>query len=399
MPAPMPGREACYAFGVHVIVEVQGQVYVMSFEIPLANPDLSGNESKYTLEAVQNGWIATGPFIKRFEREFARLSGARAAIVCSNGTAALILALRAVGVEPGDEIIMPSFTYVATANAARLCGAEPVFVDVDPDTWCLDPAKVEEAITPRTRGIMPVDLYGHPADLDAINRLATIYGLWVVEDAAEAALAKYKGRPVGGITQVATFSFHITKVLTSGEGGAITLNDEKTESFIRMLCSHGMDPNRRFFFPVVGHNFRLTNLAAGLLCAQIERHEQFLKRRADIFGIYQDCLRGTPGIEFRPVAEWATLSPWLFSVTVDPDAFGHTRDELIAGLAEQGIDSRPFFVPVHRLPAYREAAQRRYTHCPLTDRLCAAGINLPTYTSMTDSQIERVAKSIKTMAR
>jgi perosamine synthetase len=160
-----------------------------------------------------------------------------------------------------------------------------------------------------------------------------------------------------------------------------------------------MDPNRRFFFPVVGHNFRLTNLAAGLLCAQLERHEQFLARRADIFRVYQECLRGTPGIDFRPVAEWATLSPWLFSITVDPMEFGHTRDELIAWLAEHGIDSRPFFVPLHRLPAFRDAARQRNTHCPFTDRLCATGVNLPTYTSMTDSQIERIAKSIQSMVR
>ena len=240
------------------------------FEIPLANPDLKGNEANYALEAIQSGWIGTGPFIKRFEAEFARLSGARAAVACANGTVALHLAFRAMGLAPGDEVILPSFTYVATANAVRLCGAEPVFVDVDPHTWCIDPERVEQSITLRTKGIVPVDLYGHPADLDSINRLANIYGLWVVEDAAEAALARYKQRPVGGIAQITTFSFHITKVFTSGEGGAVTMNDEKLEAFIRMICSHGMDPTRRFFFPVSGYNYRLTNISAGLLCAQIE---------------------------------------------------------------------------------------------------------------------------------
>jgi perosamine synthetase len=371
----------------------------MSFDIPLCNPDLTGNEAKYALEAIQSGWIGTGPFIKRFEAEFARLSGARAAVACANGTVALHLALRAMGLEAGDEVIVPSFTYVASANAVRLCGAEPVFVDVDPETWCIDPALAEQAITPRTKGIMPVDLYGHPADLDAINRLAAIYGLWVVEDAAEAALAKYKGRPVGGLAQVTTFSFHLTKVFTSGEGGAVTLNDDKVEAFIRMISSHGMDPERRFYFPVSGYNYRLTNISAGLLCAQIERHEAFLARRAAIFSLYHDVLRGTPGIGFRPVAPWATLSPWLFSITVDPDEFGHSRDQVMAGLAEQKIDSRPFFIPVHTLPPFRESAGRRNAHCPVTDRLCRSGINLPTYTTMTDGQVEAVAKSIKAMVR
>jgi perosamine synthetase len=371
----------------------------MSFEIPLANPDLKGNEAKYALEAIETGWIGTGPFLKRFEQEFARLSGARAAIACANGTVALHLALRALDLQPGDEVIVPSFTYVATANAVKLCGAEPVFVEVDPETWCLDPEQIESAITPRTKGIIPVDLYGHPADLDPIRRLAVIYGLWVVEDAAEAALASYRGRPVGNLAHITTFSFHVTKVFTCGEGGALTLNDEDLEAFIRMIYSHGMDPQRRFFFPVTGYNYRLTNMAAGLLCAQIERHEEFLTRRAEIFRLYRELLKDMPGIGFRPVAQWAGLSPWLFSITVDPKEFGHTREEVMVRLNQHSIESRPFFIPVHTLPPFREAAERRKTHLPFTDQLCGRGINLPTYTMMTDGQVEAVARVIKGMVR
>src|SRR5262249_2986350 len=159
--------------------------------------------------------------------------------------------------------------------------------DVEPETWCLDPTQIEGALTSRTRGIIPVHLYGHPADMDSINVIAAKYGLWVVEDAAEAALSQYKGKPVGGHSSIATFSFHVTKVFTSGEGGALTLNDEKMDAFLRMLCSHGMDPERRFFFPVTGYNYRLTNLAAGLLCAQLERYETFLRRRTEIFRLYR----------------------------------------------------------------------------------------------------------------
>lgn len=371
----------------------------MNFEIPLSNPDLSGNESKYALEAIQSGWIGTGPFIRRFEGEFAALCGTRAAIACCNGTAALHLALRALRLEPGDEVIVPSFTYVATANAVRYCGAEPVFVDVEPETWCMDPHKVEAAITPRTKGIVPVHLFGHPADMDALNRLAKIYHLWIVEDAAEAALATYKGRPVGGLSDVATFSFHVTKVLTAGEGGALTMNDEKLEAFIRMVHSHGMDSQRRFYFPVTGYNYRLTNLSAGLLCAQVERREAFLKRRTDIFRLYQEILADTPGIGFRPVAPWATLSPWLFSIVVDPAEFGHTREKLMATLARHKIDSRPFFMPVHALPPFREGSARRGEHLPITDHLCGLGVNLPTYTTMTDGQVERVCEVVAGMVR
>jgi perosamine synthetase len=370
----------------------------MGMAIPLAQPDVGGNEAKYALEAIQTGWIGTGPFLKRFEQDFAELCGARAAIACANGTMALHLALRALDLQPGDEVIIPSFTYVATANAVKFCGAEPVFVEVSPQTWCIDPEQIEAAITPRTKGIIPVDLYGHPADVDAINRLAKIYGLWVVEDAAEAALARYKGRPVGSLAQITTFSFHVTKMFTSGEGGALVMDDEKLEAFIRIIRSHGMDPERQFFFPVTGYNYRLTNIAAGLLCAQLERHEQFLKRRTEIFRLYHELLKDTPGIGFRPIAHWATLSPWLFSITVDPEGFGHTREQLMATLAQHKIDSRPFFIPIHRLPPFRESAERRKTHLALTDRLCGRGVNLPTYTTMTDDQVLRVTSVIKKMA-
>ncbi|MBI5692930.1 MAG: DegT/DnrJ/EryC1/StrS family aminotransferase [Verrucomicrobia bacterium] len=366
----------------------------MKFDIPLARPDLSGNEESYALEALRSGWIGHGDFIARFEREYAEMCGTRAAIACANGTVALHLALVALKVGLGDEVIVPSFTYVASANAIRYCGAEPVFVDVDEATWCLDPTRIEAAITSRTKGILVVHLFGHPADMDPINHLASLYGLWVVEDAAEAALATYKGRPVGGLSTVGSFSFHVNKVFTSGEGGALTLNDPKVEGYIRMICSHGMDPRRRFFFPVVGYNYRLTNIAAGLLCAQLERRNVFLDRRRAIISLYEQLLRGVPGLEFRPVAPWAVTSPWMFSLIVDQAQFGCTRDRLMAHLATHRIDSRPFFIPVHTLPVYRDGARMRNLQLPVTERLCAHGVNLPTFTTMTDAEVERVAECI-----
>ncbi|HYM01270.1 MAG TPA: DegT/DnrJ/EryC1/StrS family aminotransferase [Blastocatellia bacterium] len=371
----------------------------MSFEIPLSNPDLNGNEIDYVVDAIKSGWIGVGPYIKKFERQFADLCGTRSAIACANGTVALHLALRAQRLGPGDEVIVPSFTYVATANAVRFCGAEPVFVDVEPTTWCMDPAKIESAITPRTKGIIAVHLYGHPADMDAINKVASIYGLWVVEDAAEAILAEYKGRPVGGLASIATFSFHVTKVFTSGEGGALTFNDETLDAFLRMICSHGMDPDRRFFFPVTGYNYRLTNIAAAMLCAQLERRHEFLKRRTEISQLYMETLAGTPGIGFRPVASWAKLSPWLFSITVDPNEFGLKREELMKVLAENGIDSRPFFIPVHTLPPFRESSTARREVLAETDRICSLGVNLPTYTTITDKQVQSIGRVIKAAAR
>ena len=366
----------------------------MKYSIPLALPDLTGNELKYVSEAIQNNQLSFGSFIDRFENEFSKLCGTQKAIVCANGTCALHLALYALGLKPGDEVIVPSFTYVATANAVRYCGANPVFVDVDDETWCLNSECIEKAITSRTKGIIPVHLFGHPADMDPINRLAQIYNLWVVEDAAEAVLAKYKGRPVGSLGTIGTFSFHSAKVFTSGEGGAITLNDDKLESFIRMICSHGMDTKRRFFFPVVGFNYRLTNMSAALLCAQLERHETILNKRNKIFEIYTKKLQNIPGISLRPVMPWAKVSPWLFSIVID-SKFGHTREELIQHLAEEKIEYRPFFIQVHSLPAFRETSIHRGTQLPITDRLCNTGMNLPTYNTMTSDEVERVIKTIK----
>ena len=195
------------------------------------------------------------------------------------------------------------------------------------------------------------------------------------------------------------FSFHSAKILTSGEGGALTLNDKQLESFIRMICSHGMDTQRRFFFPVVGFIYRLTNMSAALLCAQLERSESILNRRKTIFEVYSEGLKNVPGILFRPVASWAEVSPWLFSVVISPKEFGHTRNELIQHLAKEGVETRPFFIPVHGLPTFREISIKRGVRLPITDQLCSMGVNLPTYNTMTISQVERVIELIKTLSK
>jgi perosamine synthetase len=273
--------------------------------------------------------------------------------------------------------------------------ARPVFVDVDPDTWCIDPSEIEAAITPRTKGIIAVHLYGHPADMDRINHIAAVNGLWVVEDAAEAPLATYKGRPTGSLAPIATFSFYGNKVFTCGEGGAVTVNNASLALRARTLRGQGMDPNRQYYFPITGYNFRLTNVACAFLCAQLERREQILERRRAIYALYTKLLSGVPGIGFQPAAPWAVISPWLFCITVDQKSFGRSRDELMSGLAAQGIDSRPFFIPLHTLPPFREGAAGRVDSLPETVRIAASGVNLPTYTGMTDEEVGLVAEAIK----
>jgi perosamine synthetase len=358
-------------------------------------PDLTGAEVDYVVEAISSSWISsTGAYVNRFEKEFSKICDTNFCLSVCNGTVALHLALLTLDVRPGDEVIVPSLTYVATANAVRYVGATPVFVDVDPDTWCLDPKLIENAITPRTRGIIAVHLYGHPADMDAINHLAAVHGLWVVEDAAEAPLATYKGRRTGGLARIATFSFYGNKVLTSGEGGAVTIDDPHLALRARTLRGQGVDPHRRYFFPVTGYNFRLTNVACALLCAQLERSEQMLERRRWIFERYTAELADVPGLAFQPVAPNVEICPWLFCIVVTPE-FGMSRDALARKLEEQLIETRPFFIPLHTLPPFREAAAVSGTQLPVTNLLASQGLNLPTYTQMSSGDISRVCQSVR----
>jgi perosamine synthetase len=371
-----------------------------SMRIPVAVPDLSGCEEQNVLEALRSTWISsTGSFVDRFESEFAELCGTKGAMGVCNGTVALHLALLGLDVRPGDEVLVPSLTYIATANAVRYVGAEPVFVDIDPETWCIDPKLLEGSITRRTKGIIAVHLYGHPADMDAINHVAAVHGLWVVEDAAEAHFARYKGRPTGGLGNLGTFSFYGNKIITCGEGGAVNVNDQHLELRLRTLRGQGMDPLRRYYFPVTGYNFRLTNLAAAILCAQLDRREQILAGRRRIFAAYGELLAGIPGIGFQPIAPWAERAPWLFSITVEANEYGRSRDELIGLLSEKGIDTRPFFVALHKLPPFREESKRRGEVLPLTDALSEAGMNLPTFSALTGSQLEYIAGAIRQARR
>jgi perosamine synthetase len=365
--------------------------------IPVATPDLSPLEEEYLLDALRSSWISsTGPYVDRFEREFAEFCETRAAVSVANGTVALHLALLALEVRNGDEVIVPSLTYIATANAVRYVGATPVFVDVDPATWCLDPAAVEAAVTSRTRAIIAVHLYGHPADMDALDAVARVHGLHVVEDAAEAHGARVRGRPAGSLGSIATFSFYGNKILTSGEGGALTVDDSDLEQRIRLLRGQGMDPRRRYYFPVIGYNYRLTNLACALLCAQLARRDEIVERRKAVFDGYSRRLSGIPGIGLQPIAPWATPAPWLFCITIDERDYGCSRDSLMNVLSAAGIETRPFFHPLHRLPPY---ASGDPLPLPETERLAASGMNLPTHGRLSDADLDRIADVIRRSGR
>jgi perosamine synthetase len=247
-------------------------------------------------------------------------------------------------------------------------------------------------VTERTRGIIPVHLYGHPADMDAINAVADRHGLWVVEDAAEAHGARYKGRPVGGLATIGTFSFYGNKMVTSGEGGAVVVNDPEIESRLRLYRGQGMDPARRYFFPVVGYNYRLTNVACAILCAQLERLDEMTAARRRVFQFYEERLEGIPGIGFQPRASWAEPAPWLFCITIDASIAGLSASDLAGHLDSAGIESRPFFLPIHLLPPYEDPSQ---APLPITERLAQEGLNLPTSSKLSEQAVDRVASLIR----
>ncbi|MFW6126038.1 MAG: DegT/DnrJ/EryC1/StrS family aminotransferase [Chloroflexota bacterium] len=365
--------------------------------IPVAAPVLNGNEKAYVLDCLDSSWISSsGRYVERFERAFADFCSAKHAASCCNGTVALHLALMALGVKQGDEVIVPTLTFVATANAVAYCGARPLFVDSEPDTWNMDPALIEQRITPRTKGIIVVHLYGHPVDLDAVLSVARRHGLFVIEDAAEAHGAKYKGRAIGSVGDVATFSFYGNKIITTGEGGMVVTNDGMLMTKVRRLKGQGMDPNRRYWFPTIGYNYRMTNVAAAIGLAQLERVEWHTERRREVAGWYHACLADTTSLVLPIEKEWARNVYWMFTVVLD-DSVTKSRDQVAKDLLAEGIETRPVFYPVHSLPPYRRLS--RGQSFPVADRIAARGINLPTWAGLTREDVEFISQALKRTIR
>jgi len=363
--------------------------------IPVSAPALLGNEKRYVNECLDTTWISSiGAFIDRFERAFADYCGVEQAISCCNGTVALHLALLGLGVGPGDEVLVPSLTYVATANAVRYCGAEPVFVDSDRRTWNMDPADLRRKITPRAKVVLPVHLYGKPAPMTEILEIAAAAGLRVVEDAAEAIGATYGGRPAGSLAEVAAFSFFGNKVITCGEGGMVLARDPAVARHIRQLKGQGQDFERRYWFPIVGYNYRMTNIEAALGLAQLEQIEAALAARAEIEAWYREELAGHPGIAFPARDAGEESVNWLFSVVLTGAAPGD-RDAVMTRMRAAGVDSRPFFYPCHILPPYApQGGAGRPAECPQAEWLGERGLSLPTWVGLSRQQVRRAAAEL-----
>jgi perosamine synthetase len=362
--------------------------------IPVCEPTLGGNELKYVQQAIETNWISSaGQFIRDFEAQFAEFCGATYGIACANGTVAMHLAMATLGLEPGDEVIIPTFTMIATANAVTYCGAKPVLVDMEPTYWQMDVEQVAAKITPRTKAIVPVHIYGHPTDMDPLLELARRHGLLVIEDAAEAHGAEYKGRRAGGLGDAAGFSFYGNKIITTGEGGMITTNNREIAQLAWNLRDHAFSHERHFWHKFVGFNYRMTNLQAAVGLAQVEQLEQFVAARRRNAQEYSCRLHGIPGIRTPAEAPWAKNVYWMYGILVDEAAYGMGRDELRRVLAENGIETRTFFIPMHCQPVYWQ--QYRGERYPVAEDLCRRGFYLPSASSLSLVEIEYITDVIR----
>ncbi len=357
-----------------------------------AGPSISQKEVRYVTDAVKNGWnVHYRDYIDRFEKAFAAYIGVKYALALSSGTAALHVACLGCGVGCGDEVIVPEITFVASANAVRYTGATPVFVDVEPDTWCMDPNAVRQAITKKTKAIMPVHIYGHPANMIAINRIAKEHGLKVIEDACPSIGATVKGKKTGGLGDVGAFSFQGAKTLVTGEGGMLVTNSAEIYEKAQYYGNHAKDHAKAFWHTDIGYMYRMSNIQAALGLAQLERVEECIAKKRTIFSWYKKRLEGVQGIQLNYEAPWAKNLYWMSSIVLDRRApIG--RDALMKELKKRMIDTRQFFYPISMLPMY---AKKRYAkRNPVAYWVGTHGINLPSGVMLTETVVDYVARSV-----
>ena len=363
--------------------------------IPVNEPLIGAREAAYVADCVASRWISSeGPYVERFERAWADYCGVTHGVAVSSGTAALFAAVDTLRLQPGDEVIMPSFTIISCAWAIIAAGARPVLVDADPETWCIDAARVEERITPRTRAIMAVHIYGHPADMDPLRVIANRHGLRVIEDAAEAHGARYRGRRAGAIGDVGCFSFYANKIITTGEGGMLVTDDAAIAERARRYRNLGFGPGRRFLHHEVGHNFRMTAMQAAVGLAQTEDADARVARKREIGRRYTSLLSGIDGLQLPAEQPWAENVYWMYGIVLDP-ARRVGADAFARRLRARGIDTRPFFLGMHEQPALRERGLFAGERYPVTERLSRYGLYLPSGLTLADDEIEHVGTAVR----
>lgn len=366
--------------------------------IPVCEPFLAGNELKYVTDAVSTGWISSaGKYVTEFENQFAAYSGCKYGVAVCNGTLALHLALVALGIKEGDEVIVPSFTMIASAFAVCYTGAKPVFVDADPDTWNIDVRKIEEKITSRTKVIMPVHLFGQMCDMDAIQSIADKYNLYIVEDAAEAHGATWKGRKAGSCSNVGCFSFFANKNITTGEGGMVVTNDEEIYEklkYYKNVCFPISGP-RNYLHNDIGFNYRMSNVVAAIGLAQTEKADEYKAMRIRNNELYRHYLADVPGVSFQKILPDAETVSWMNTIIINPVEYGHTKDELMAYLKENNVDTRLLFNGMHRQKSLLDFGCDCSGAYPVCDNLTENGFYLPSASSLTEDIIKTICELIK----
>jgi perosamine synthetase len=366
--------------------------------IQVCKPNLEGNETKYVLDCLSSNWISSsGKYIEEFEKKFAEYCGVKHGISCTSGTTALHLALLALGIKEGDEVIVPDFTMIASGNAVIYTGATPVFVDSELDTWNMDISKIEAKITKKTKAIMVMHTYGCPCNMDDILKLAKEHDLFIVEDAAEAIGSEYKGIKAGAFGDISAFSFYANKTITCGEGGMVVTNDDALAEKVRSLKNHCFS-KPRFIHNDIGYNYRMTNIQAAIGLAQLERIDKLLNTRIQNAMLYNELLSKVDGITFPPESKsYYINSYWVYGILIDEKKFGMSKETLMKKLEEQGIETRSFFHPMHSQPAYKNIkCAGKY---PVSEKLWNEGLYLPSYYGLTREDIKHICFIIKNLVK
>lgn len=348
--------------------------------IPIAKPHIGDKEMSFVREAVESGWVSSqGPFLEKFEQAFAAFCGTKYCVLTFNGSVAIQLLLETLKIGHNDEVIIPDLTFVATANMVKVTGAKPVLVDVTEDGWCIDPDKIEEKITNKTKAIIAVHLYGNVADMNKLRTIAKKYGLYLIEDAAEAHGASLNGKIVGGLGDAATFSFYGNKIITTGEGGAITTNSEEIALRAKFLRDHGMSKEKRYWHPELGFNYRMTNIQAALGLAQLSQVDFFLADRDRIFKSYKKHLE-PHGLILNPQIDGIKPVNWMTSI-VARQLTRDSRDKLLESMKACDVEVRPFFYPLSHFPMYLNKTPQ------ISEKLSSTGFNLPTFFGIEEEAI------------
>jgi perosamine synthetase len=363
--------------------------------IPVNEPKLGPKEKEYVLDCLDSGWISSaGKYLEEFENRWAAYCGMKYGVAMCNGTVALEAAAASIDLQPGDEVIMPSFTIISCALAVVERGGIPVLVDCDPDTWCMDVSQVEARITSKTRALMPVHIYGHPVEMGPLLALAEKDHLQIIEDAAEAHGAEYKGRRCGSFGDIACFSFYANKIVTTGEGGMALTNDAALAERLRSQRNLCFQPQRRFYHTELGHNYRMTNIQAAIGLAQVEAIDEHIAHKRWMAKAYTDRLQGIASLRLPVEKSWAKNVYWMYGIVLD-EATGLNAEEFSRRLKARGIETRPFFLGMHEQPIFLDEGLFIGEYYPVCERISRQGLYLPSGLTLTEAQVDEVNEAIK----